>query len=60
MRRPLAVLPQGQVLGIFAGLDTDTIGLSHRYDGCHMAESGLIKHAELWVKALSETEPAAR
>jgi hypothetical protein len=46
-----AVVDQG--LGIFAGPDTDTIGLSHRYDGCHMAESGLIRHAELWVKALS-------
>jgi hypothetical protein len=46
-----AVVDQG--LGVFAGPDTDTIGVSHRYDGCHMAESGLIKHAELWVKALS-------
>jgi len=45
-----AVVDQG--LGIFAGPDTDTIGLSDRYDGCHMAESGLIRHAELWIKAL--------
>jgi hypothetical protein len=42
-----------QELGIFAGPDTDTIGLSHRYDGCHMNESGLIRHAELWIKTLS-------
>jgi hypothetical protein len=44
------VVDQG--LGIFAGPDTDTIGLSDRYDGCHMAESDLIRHAELWIKAL--------
>jgi hypothetical protein len=42
-----AVVDQG--LGIFAGPDTDTIRLSHRYDGCHMAESGLV----IWIKALS-------
>jgi len=41
-------------LGIFPGPDTDTIGFSERYDGCHMAESGLIKHAKLWTDALTE------
>ena len=40
-------------LGIFAGPDTDTIGFSDRYDNCHMAESGLIKHAQLWIDALT-------
>jgi hypothetical protein len=40
-------------LGIFAGPDTDTIGLEDRFDGCHMAESGLVKHAELWVEVLA-------
>jgi hypothetical protein len=40
------------VLGIFAGSDTDMIGPSERYDGCHMAESGLIRHAQLWIEAL--------
>jgi len=40
-------------LGILAGPDTDTIGAQDRYDGCHMAESGLIKHAELWVATLT-------
>jgi Carbohydrate esterase, sialic acid-specific acetylesterase len=41
-------------LGILPGPDTDTIGREHRYDGCHMGESGLIRHAELWVEALIE------
>jgi hypothetical protein len=38
---------------ISAGPDTDTIGLEDRFDGCHMAESGLVKHAELWVEVLA-------
>jgi hypothetical protein len=47
-------------LGIFAGPDTDTIGEQDRFDACHMAESGLVKHAELWVDALSaSTRPGA-
>jgi hypothetical protein len=40
-------------LGILPGPDTDVIGFEHRFDGCHMAESGLIKHAELWFEVLS-------
>ena len=43
--------------GIFAGPDTDTIGSLDRYDDCHMAESGLIKHAELWADILTADEP---
>jgi hypothetical protein len=39
-------------LGILAGPDTDAIGFEHRYDGCHMSESGLIRHAELWAHVL--------
>jgi len=45
-------------LGIRAGPDTDTIGPEHRFDGCHMAESGLIRHAGLWVEALIGDETA--
>ena len=44
-------------LGILAGPDTDTIGPEDRFDRCHMAETGLIKHAQLWVKAITETPP---
>lgn len=42
-----------RTLGILPGPDTDMIGPSDRYDGCHMAESGLVKHAELWTEALT-------
>src|SRR5262249_26266449 len=45
-------------LGILSGPDSDTIGPEHRYDGCHMAESGLIRHAELWVEALTANRRA--
>jgi hypothetical protein len=50
-----AVVNEG--LGIFAGPDTDTIGPSDRYDGCHMAESGLVRHAELWIDVLNRASP---
>ena len=40
-------------LGILPGPDTDTIGPEDRYDGCHMADLGLTRHAKLWVKALT-------
>jgi hypothetical protein len=40
-------------LGILPGPDTDQIGPEHRFDGCHMTESGLIKHAEMWLLCLS-------
>ncbi len=41
-------------LGIMAGPDTDTIGLEDRFDDCHMAESGLIKHAAMWADILAK------
>ena len=44
-------------LGILPGPDTDTIGPEHRFDGCHMAESGLIRHAELWLEMLQAPSP---
>jgi hypothetical protein len=37
---------------IFAGPDTDMIGPEDRFDGCHMAESGLRKHAEMWLACI--------
>lgn len=40
-------------LGILAGPDTDAIGPEDRYDGCHMTESGLKKHAQLWFDVLT-------
>ena len=32
--------------------DTDLIGQEHRYDACHMSESGLILHATAWADIL--------
>jgi hypothetical protein len=41
-----------QAKGIYAGPDTDQIRSADRWDNCHFAESGLRKHADLWLKAL--------
>ncbi len=41
-------------LGIFVGPDTDLIGPEHRYDNCHMSESGLVLHAAAWADILEE------
>ena len=48
IQRGLTRLP-----GVFAGPDTDEIGLPDRYDDCHMRESGLEKHADGWAAAIS-------
>ena len=37
---------------IYAGSDTDTLGASYRYDGCHFSTAGLERAAELWLRAL--------
>lgn len=34
--------------GFFAGADTDTLGPSVRFDGCHLATSGQMMAADLW------------
>jgi hypothetical protein len=39
-------------LGIFVWPDTDLIGAEHRYDDCHMSESGLTMHAAAWADIL--------
>src|SRR5262245_52202289 len=41
-------------LGIFMRPDTDLIGTEHRYDACHMSESGLTLHATAWADILEE------
>lgn len=38
--------------GIYAGPDTDGLGLCDRYDGCHFSNEGLEKFAELWLEKL--------
>lgn len=40
-------------LGIFAGPDTDRIGLDGRFDGCHLNEVGLQSAARLWADAIT-------
>ncbi len=37
---------------VFQGPNTDTLGFSYRYDGCHFHEGGLEAHADLWMEVL--------
>jgi hypothetical protein len=41
--------------GVFMGPNTDTIDSVDRYDDCHFAGSGMVKHADGWVEAISST-----
>jgi Carbohydrate esterase, sialic acid-specific acetylesterase len=43
---------------IFAGPDLDVIGIEDRWDECHFSTSGLNRAAELWLKAITEAQPA--
>lgn len=43
-------------LGIYAGPDTDQLGLEYRYDGCHFSAEGLAQHAQLWLDVLRAYE----
>jgi hypothetical protein len=38
------------------GPDTDEIGVEHRFDGCHFAESGLALHAQAWFEVLTHSK----
>lgn len=38
--------------GVFAGPDTDKIGLSLRSDRCHMSHAGTVLHAQMWADRL--------
>lgn len=40
-------------LGIYPGPDTDTLGLTKRYDRCHFSGEGLDLHAQMWFRTLS-------
>lgn len=43
--------------GVFAGPDTDAIANpGDRSDGCHFSSTGLRKHADAWVEAISRAE----
>jgi hypothetical protein len=41
-------------LAVFAGPDTDTIGLALRSDRCHMSAAGTAMHARMWADRLAE------
>lgn len=41
-------------VGIFLGPDTDTIGVEHRWDGCHFNEIGLDMAASLWLEVIGD------
>ncbi len=38
--------------GLYAGPDTDQLGLEYRFDGAHFSEQGLDRFAELWMDCL--------
>jgi hypothetical protein len=40
-------------ISTFLGPDTDLIGPEHRFDACHMNESGLELHAKAWADAIT-------
>ncbi len=40
--------------GVYAGPDTDKIGLALRYDRCHMSHAGTVLHARMWADRLAE------
>ncbi len=44
---------------IFAGPDTDTIGLDERWDDCHFSITGLEKAAQLWFNAVTRHQSAS-
>ena len=45
--------------GIYAGPDTDTIGLDERFDGCHFSVAGLDKAAQLWFDVITQNITAS-
>lgn len=49
IQRDLARLP-----GVYAGPDTDEIGLADRYDDCHLSGRGLKRHADGWAAAVRQ------
>lgn len=42
---------------IFAGPDTDRLGIAYRFDYCHFTDEGLWAVARLWAEALARTPP---
>ena len=44
--------PSRSARGIFAGPDTDTLGVEERYVDCHFNANGVKRHASLWLELL--------
>lgn len=44
-------------VGIFAGPDTDEVGLDQRFDRCRLSGPGLQRCAELWLDAIAHHRP---
>jgi hypothetical protein len=42
--------------GIYAGPNTDILGLEYRYDGCHFTDEGLHHAALLWLEVLTRSQ----
>ena len=40
--------------GIFAGPDTDRLGIAYRFDYCHFTDEGLWAVARMWAEAIDE------
>lgn len=49
-QRAVVSAPQG----IFAGPDTDRLGIAYRYDNCHFTDEGLWAVARLWAGAIGD------
>jgi hypothetical protein len=49
----LAVI--NSVSGVFAGPDTDILGVEYRYDTVHFNDAGLASHALGWLTAIQQT-----
>ena len=43
--------------GILPGPNTDNLGFSYRYDGCHFSDEGLEQEAEMWLSSLEKIRP---
>lgn len=54
LRAVQAKLADGK--SVMRGPNTDAIGEKDRYDDCHFSGSGLQKHADGWIKALTEAQ----
>jgi hypothetical protein len=59
IREAQSTLPDPSA-GVFPGPDTDSIGASDRYDGCHLSEKGLRRCSELWFNVLSRRRDLLR